>query len=425
MATQSKAFKLRIYPNKEQKEYLDNCFRCSNFIFNYFLNQQEEITNILKFYGFTKDEIKIQRKEQNLYFNRFDASKLVTQLKKEDKYSFLRVVDSTSTTYTLKALEKAFDGIHKQGGGYPKYKKMGVNDSFTGQIMYEKEKCKFLKFEPNKIWNYISLPKLKGLKTKVHYKELLSINNIKYDSYTISKNSLNHYYISFGCRLTIPEVTQRDISEEKSLGIDFGVERPITTSDESDFNNKLYSDRFDLIKDKKDELKRLQQILAKKKQNNPNWKKSNKYKRIKLKISKLHDTIANIRSDRQHNITKSIVNSGYDTIVIEDLKVKNMMARSAKGKSNNKSGLNRVMSDVGIGEMVRQLEYKASWLGKNVVKVDPKYTSQECNNCGHISKDNRVSQDKFKCVNCGHTDNADLNAAKNIKEKYFKKNLVN
>ena len=105
---------------------------------------------------------------------------------------------------------------------------------------------------------------------------------------------------------------------------------------------------------------------------------------------------------------------------IMKINIKGMMKKSAKGKSNNKKGLNRVLGDTGIGEITRQLNYKSKWNGKNLIKVDAKYTSQVCSNCGHSHKDNRKKQDKFKCCNCGHEMNADLNAAKNIKNKFLK-----
>ena len=96
-----------------------------------------------------------------------------------------------------------------------------------------------------------------------------------------------------------------------------------------------------------------------------------------------------------------------------------MTKRSAKGLSNRKSGLNRVLQNTGLGEIRTQVKYKSEWQGKNVVSVDPKYTSQKCSKCGHIQKENRVTQANFTCTKCGHHENADSNAAKNIKEKYF------
>jgi putative transposase len=79
-----------------------------------------------------------------------------------------------------------------------------------------------------------------------------------------------------------------------------------------------------------------------------------------------------------------------------------------------KSGLNKSILDQGWGEFARQLAYKQKWRGGTVLKVPPQYTSRTCSICGHEAKENRKTQEQFTCINCGHTENADINAAKNI-----------
>ena len=97
------------------------------------------------------------------------------------------------------------------------------------------------------------------------------------------------------------------------------------------------------------------------------------------------------------------------------------MTASAVGTVNElgrnvaaKTGLNRSMLDVAPYQIRQMLEYKASWYGSRVITVNPACTSQKCSVCGHVHKDNRVSQSVFICKSCGHMDNADFNAAKNI-----------
>lgn len=109
-------------------------------------------------------------------------------------------------------------------------------------------------------------------------------------------------------------------------------------------------------------------------------------------------------------------------MVVEDLRVKNMTA-SAKGtleapgrNVKAKAGLNRAVLNVGFGEIRRQLEYKCRWFGSELVAVNPAYTSQRCSRCGHTEAGNRLSQAAFCCLTCGHTENSDINAAKNILE---------
>jgi putative transposase len=106
---------------------------------------------------------------------------------------------------------------------------------------------------------------------------------------------------------------------------------------------------------------------------------------------------------------------------MEDLQVKNMI-RSAKGTIEQpgrnvgvKAGLNRAILDQGWGELQRQLSYKLQWRGGILVLVPPQYSSQKCSECGHTGADNRPSQAVFHCQVCGHAENADANAAKNVK----------
>ena len=110
-------------------------------------------------------------------------------------------------------------------------------------------------------------------------------------------------------------------------------------------------------------------------------------------------------------------------VVIEDLKVRNM-SRSAGGDRENpgvnvkaKSGLNRSILDQGWHEFRRQLTYKQAFRGGEVLAVPAHHTSQTCPKCQHVSPDNRTSQSRFQCVECGFKENADLVGAINIKAR--------
>ena len=110
-------------------------------------------------------------------------------------------------------------------------------------------------------------------------------------------------------------------------------------------------------------------------------------------------------------------------IITEGLKMTNM-SESARGTTESpgkniraKSSLNRAIQDKGWSEFKRQLKYKLEWLGGVYVEVNPSHTSQKCSSCSNIDKKSRISQSKFCCISCGHTENADINAAKNILER--------
>jgi putative transposase len=154
-------------------------------------------------------------------------------------------------------------------------------------------------------------------------------------------------------------------------------------------------------------LARLQRRLARKKKFSNNWKK------LKAKISKLHQHIANVRKDFVHKASDGISKS-HAVVVVEDLQVKSM-SKSAKKNVKAKSGLNRAILDASPFELRRQLEYKALWRG-GLLAVPPQNTSLPCPECGHVSAENRKRQAKFVCVECGFSANADFVAACNIRE---------
>ncbi len=122
--------------------------------------------------------------------------------------------------------------------------------------------------------------------------------------------------------------------------------------------------------------------------------------------------------DFLHKISKEL--SENQTIKVEDLKIKNM-SKQAKGSIENpnmrasaKSGLNRSIMQQSWGKFFELLEYKLKRNGGELIKVNPKHTSQKCSKCGHISKENRQTQAKFICKQCGYLTNADFNASVNI-----------
>lgn len=160
-------------------------------------------------------------------------------------------------------------------------------------------------------------------------------------------------------------------------------------------------------------LARAQRSLARKKRFSNNWRKQ------KARIGRLHIRIADARADYLHQISHDICKN-HAVVCIEDLKVRNLSrsssgTRQAPGKSvKAKSGLNRAILDQGWSEFRRQLGYKLNWAGGQLIAVPAHYTSQQCSSSGYIARENRQSQAEFRCVSCGHTQNADINAAKNV-----------
>jgi len=196
-------------------------------------------------------------------------------------------------------------------------------------------------------------------------------------------------------------------ASDSEIGIDAGVKCFAA------FSDGTLIEGMHSFRKHEDALAREQRKLARKKRGSNNWKKQ------KREIAKLHHTIANVRSDFLHKLSTDI-SKNHAKVFVEGLHIKNMSA-SARGTIEEpgmnveaKSGLNKSILDQGWYEFKRQLDYKLSWSGGILVEVNPRHTSQTCSSCGHRAKENRVFQDIFRCQVCGHEENADVNAAKNI-----------
>jgi putative transposase len=206
---------------------------------------------------------------------------------------------------------------------------------------------------------------------------------------------------------TEQEVAEPVHTSTTAAGIDRGVVNLATLSDGTVFEGAKPLKR--LLR----KLARQQRMLSRKVRFSRNWKKQ------RDRISRLHIKIADARLDAIHKATTTISKS-HALVCLEDLRTQNM-TRSARGTVDNpgsnvrqKAGLNRSILDMGWFETCRQLEYKQRWRGGLVILISPHHTSTTCSVCGYRDKGNRLSQSVFDCVACGHTENADINAAKNI-----------
>ena len=215
------------------------------------------------------------------------------------------------------------------------------------------------------------------------------------------------WYVSFQAERVVAEPVHP--RPESRVGADVGIAKFLALSDGTFF------DGANALRTFQRRLATLQRRLAKKVKFSANWRKA------KARITKLHSRIANVRKDQIHK-TSYAISKNHAIVAMEDLRIKNMTA-TAKGTVETpgvcvaaKSALNRRTLDQGWGELRRQVGYKLKWAGGELKLVDPRNTSRTCSqpNCGHVSQDNRLTQADFLCVQCGHTANADTNAAMNI-----------
>ncbi len=312
----------------------------------------------------------------------------LTNWKKEEETSFLSKVHSQILQQSLKDLDRAYQNFFAKRADFPRFKKKNTHNAFRYPQGF--------KIDENN--SRIFLPKIGWVK----YRNSRNIEGIA-KNVTVSLKA-GKWYVSIQ--------TERELAEpihtsHTSLGIDLGITYFAT------FSDGIMIEPIHSFRKLEKKLKKLQKKLSKSVKFSSNWIKQ------KMKISRFHRKISNIRTDFLHKLTTTI-SKKHALVVIEDLKVSNM-SRSASGSLEKpgknvqaKSGLNKSILDQGWFEFRRQLAYKLEWLGGKLIAIAPQYTSQKCNCCGFTSKENRKTQALFKCISCNFQSNADHNAALNI-----------
>lgn len=364
-----RAYKIRLYPNNNQKVLIEKTFGCCRKMYNEMLNERKQVYEQLK------------DNREALYHHKYRTPKEI-----KDLFPYMYEVDSQAFNWVQMNLKVAYTNFFKsvsgvrKGGmiGFPKFRKKTNFDSYTTQVVSIFDK------------KYLKIQKL----GKVKYRDKRTIAG-KIKHCTISKTANDEYY----CSLLVENDTQPkekvELSENsKIIGLDMSLSNfYVDSMGDSPEYVKIY-------KNKEKKLQRLQKIESRR------LKHSNRRKKLRKSINSIHNHIKNQRLDFTHKLSRKLVEEN-DVIVVESLNLKAISGSLKLGKS---------VMDLGYSEFITQLQYKCDWYGKHLVVADKWFASSKiCHNCGHKYKELTLKDRKWVCPKCGTTIERDENAAINLK----------
>ena len=370
------AYQYELMPNGEQRRNMRRFAGSCRFVFNKALALQKE-----------------NHEAGNKFIAYVAMAKLLTGWRNGVDTPWLKDAPCHPLQHALKDLEKAYKNFFAKRTDFPRFKRKGSGDSFR----YPDPK----QIKLDQVNSRLFLPKLGWLRYRNSRDVLGELRNV-----SVSQSG-GKWFVSIQ--------TQREMADpvhpsSSIVGIDVGIARFATLSDGS------FIEPLNTFRKHQQRLARVQRVMSRKQKFSNNWKKA------KAEVLKIHTRITNVRRDFLHKATTTI-SQNHAKVCVEDKQVRNM-SKSAAGSSDSpgrnvraKSGLNKSILDQGWFEFRRQLEYKQAWLGGEVLAVPPRNTSRTCPACGYVSAENRQTQARFACVECGYENNADLVGAINILER--------
>jgi putative transposase len=370
-----KAFKYRLYPNREQLALLNKHIGATRFLYNLALETKQT--------AYAGNRVNLSR---------FDLQKQIPDLKHQCPW--LKEINSQTLQYALVCLDTAYKNFFRNESGFPKFKSKRGRESFCvpQNVIVDAEEGRLV------------IPKFKeGIPVILHRTFSGEVKQA-----TISKTKTGKFYVSVLVDTGNPTPTKTRISDGTSIGIDLGLKDFLVTSEGEVVSNPRH------LKNALNRLKFLQRKYS-----------LYKGKRTKKQLAVQHEAVANARMNFLHQLSSRLIRENQ-TICLEDLNVKGMMSRCKPKQDKGgkylpngqvaKSGLSRSIADAGWGMFVDMLRYKADWYGNNILfigRFEP--SSKTCSSCGWIKKDMSLSDRIWTCGGCSTEHHRDVNAARNIK----------
>ena len=359
-----RGYKFRCYPTEVQQQQLAQTFGCCRVVYNHFLKLRTDAW---------------YERQERVYYN--ETAKMLTALKKDPEFVWLNAVSNVCLQQSLRHLDRGFANFFQGLAHYPTEKKkhqvqraryMDNGFSFKdGQLKLAKQET------PLAIRWHRALPE-----------------TAKVTSVTITKDRAERYFVSFQVQENI--APQPVVA--KTIGIDLGINAVAVCSDGQTFENKR-------------PYRRSQQRLAKaQRQLSRKVKGSHNRRKARLKVAKLHAKVADQRADFNHKLTAQLIHENQ-VISAETLAVKNLLQNPKLAQS---------IADVGWGQIIRQLAYKAAWAGRTFVQIDRWFpSSKRCSTpgCGYTREKLPLHLREWDCPQCGAHHHRDRNAAINIDQE--------
>ena len=355
-----RAYLYRCYPTPSQRQMLARTFGCARFAYNWGLRLRSDAYH--------------QRGEPVFYR---DTSAALTRLKQDPAYGWLNEVSCVPTQQALRHLDKAFRNFFDGRAKYPTFKKKHGRQSAeytTSAFTWDGSTLTLARIrEPLPIrWSRL-LPK-----------------DAQPTTITVSRDPAGRYFVSF---LVTEDIAPLP-SVSNTVGIDLGLEDVVTLST----GEKTGNERFFGQEEKR--LARAQRRHAKKQKGSRNREKARR------KVARIHARIADRRRDFAHKLTTRLIRENQ-AVCVESLAIENMLKNHCLAKA---------IADVGWGELLRMLSYKAHWYGRTLVAINRWYpSSKRCSACNHELESLSLAVREWTCPTCGAVHDRDVNAAINTK----------
>ena len=370
-----RAIKIRLYPNKEQEQTLNQVLGCYRFVYNQCLARKQNAYN--------EDKTNLKVTDLSKWFH--------GTLLKDEEYAWLNEQNTKVMKQAIRQMDGAYQRFFKQDNGFPKFK--SKKDKQSALFPYEAISKKNT-FETRHISLTTPLKNIKFRCSDLYFSRLQKYNkNIR--SATLSKTKSGNFFLSILIELPQEEIIRFEHTNEH-VGIDLGVKDFVITSDGEVFENKHF------LKRSEHKIKKLQRQLSKKQ------KGSNNRNKTRIRLAKAFEHLTNQKDAYIHSVVNELL-TYYDIVFIENLNVSGML-------KNHK--IAKAIQEVGFYRFKAVLSDKAFNNGKSVVFVDRFYpSSKTCHKCGYVYKRLTLNDREWTCPICGEHHDRDINAALNILEE--------